>query len=261
MDATSTKRPYVLMSSAMSVDGCIDDAGPVRLVLSNDEDFDRVDQLRAEADAILVGATTIRRDRPRLLVRSTGRRARRVEQGRSASPTKVTISSSGDLDPAAEFFTTGGDRPIVYVPTTGLEPATIRLGAVADVVAAGGAISPVETKSASGTIHDRGGIGPFAAGGAIGPVDPHRVLADLAGRGIGQLLIEGGGTVNALFLGAGLVDELQLTIAPLVVGEPTAPRWLPADRPWPTKLRLRLVGARTLGELVVLRYRTDQARG
>lgn len=249
MDATSTKRPYVLMSSAMSVDGCIDDAGPVRLVLSNDEDFDRVDQLRAEADAILVGATTIRRDRPRLLVRSTGRRARRVEQGRSASPTKVTISSSGDLDPAAEFFTTGGDRPIVYVPSTGLEPATIRLGAVADVVATGGAIVPVATG---------GAIGPVATGDAV---NPHRVLADLAGRGIGQLLIEGGGTVNALFLGAGLVDELQLTIAPLVVGEPAAPRWLPADRPWPTKLRLRLVGARTLGELVVLRYRTDQARG
>ena len=62
------ERPYVLLSVAMSVDGCIDDATDTRLILSNDADLDRVDEVRAGCDAILVGAGTIRRDNPALLV-------------------------------------------------------------------------------------------------------------------------------------------------------------------------------------------------
>ena len=61
-------RPYVLLSCAMSVDGFIDDTTAERLLLSNDADFDRVDQVRAESDAVMIGATTLRRDNPRLLV-------------------------------------------------------------------------------------------------------------------------------------------------------------------------------------------------
>ena len=64
------ERPYVLLSVAMSVDGCIDDATDTRLILSNDADLDRVDEVRAGSDAILVGAGTIRRDNPALLVRA-----------------------------------------------------------------------------------------------------------------------------------------------------------------------------------------------
>ncbi|MGH8574222.1 MAG: RibD family protein, partial [Gammaproteobacteria bacterium] len=63
-------RPYVLLSVAVSVDGYIDDATDTRLLLSNEADVDRVDEVRASCDAILVGANTIRRDDPRLLVRS-----------------------------------------------------------------------------------------------------------------------------------------------------------------------------------------------
>jgi len=63
-------RPYVLLSCAMSIDGHIDDNGPERLLLSNAEDFDRVDEVRASCDAIMVGAGTVRRDNPRLLIRS-----------------------------------------------------------------------------------------------------------------------------------------------------------------------------------------------
>ena len=57
-----TERPYVLLSCAMSVDGCLDSAGPGRLVLSGDADLDRVDEERAGSDAIMVGAGTIRRN-------------------------------------------------------------------------------------------------------------------------------------------------------------------------------------------------------
>ena len=67
-------RPYVLISCAMSADGRIDDTSPVRLLLSGPDDLDRVDELRASADAILVGANTVRRDNPRLLIRSPRRR-------------------------------------------------------------------------------------------------------------------------------------------------------------------------------------------
>ncbi len=68
-----TQRPYVVLSCAISLDGCLDSTGPDRLVLSGAEDLDRVDAERSAADAILVGAGTIRRDNPRLLVRAPGR--------------------------------------------------------------------------------------------------------------------------------------------------------------------------------------------
>jgi 5-amino-6-(5-phosphoribosylamino)uracil reductase len=83
----------------------LDDATPGRLLLSNDADFDRVDALRASCDAILVGAGTVRADNPRLLVRSADRRAARVARGEPASPLRVVLSASGDLDRKAAVFT------------------------------------------------------------------------------------------------------------------------------------------------------------
>src|SRR5215469_7114129 len=92
-------RPYTVLSCAISVDGCLDDASGSRLILSGPEDLDEVDELRACADAILVGAGTIRADNPRLLVRSAGRVARREAAGRPPHPLRVTITASGSLDP------------------------------------------------------------------------------------------------------------------------------------------------------------------
>src|SRR5277367_811708 len=100
-----TGRPYVVLSCAMSLDGCLDGTGEDRLVLSGPADLDRVDAERAAADAILVGAGTIRRDDPRLLVRSARRQAERRAGGRPSQPAGVTVTASGDLDPAARFFT------------------------------------------------------------------------------------------------------------------------------------------------------------
>jgi riboflavin biosynthesis pyrimidine reductase/pyrimidine deaminase RibD-like protein len=96
----------------MSLDGYIDDATPERLILSGDADWDRVDELRASADAILVGANTIRADNPRLKVRSEARRADREARGLPANPLRVTLTSSGDIDPGAEFF--ADDNHVVY---------------------------------------------------------------------------------------------------------------------------------------------------
>jgi riboflavin biosynthesis pyrimidine reductase/pyrimidine deaminase RibD-like protein len=101
----------------MSVDGHIDDSTDERLILSGAADLDRVDELRASCDAILVGANTVRRDNPRLLVRSADRRAARVARGLPANPMKVVITRSGDLDPVAAFFTEGDAVKQVYTDT------------------------------------------------------------------------------------------------------------------------------------------------
>ncbi|GGM23951.1 hypothetical protein GCM10010129_80430 [Streptomyces fumigatiscleroticus] len=103
-------RPYVLLSAAVSLDGYLDDTGPDRLLLSGPADFDRVDAVRASADAVLVGAGTIRADNPRLLVASPVRRSARVSAGRPEHPLKVTVSGSGELDVQARFWHTGGAR-------------------------------------------------------------------------------------------------------------------------------------------------------
>ena len=109
-------RPYTLLSCGISIDGYLDSTDAARLRLSNAADFDRVDAERARCDAILVGATTIRNDNPRLLVRSAARRAERVSRGLPASPAKVTLTRRGDLPATAAFFTRGDSDKIVYCP-------------------------------------------------------------------------------------------------------------------------------------------------
>jgi 5-amino-6-(5-phosphoribosylamino)uracil reductase len=229
-DRSVPDRPYVLLSAAMSVDGHIDDSAPEPLLLSDAADLDRVDEVRAGVDAILVGATTLRRDNPRLLVRSPERRAARVAAGRDPDPIKVTVTGSGDLDPAARFFTTGEGSKLVYAATPGLHTARKAVGAVAAVVDAGD------------------------------PLDLHRLLADLAGRGVARLMVEGGTTMHTLFLTAGVADELQLVVAPFFVGDPRAPRFVgPGRFPHDTAHRMRLAEARPIGDLVLLRYLMDPA--
>lgn len=91
-------RPYVVLSCATSADGYLDDASPERLILSGPEDLDRVDELRASCDAILVGANTIRKDKPRLLIRDPRRVALREARGLPPHPLRVTITTSGNLE-------------------------------------------------------------------------------------------------------------------------------------------------------------------
>ena len=84
--------------------------------MSNAADFDRVDQLRAESDAVMVGASTVRRDDPRLLVRSEERRMLRLASGLPSSPVKVTVTCSGDLPATSAFFCAGDVEKLVYCP-------------------------------------------------------------------------------------------------------------------------------------------------
>ena len=189
-------RPYLLLSCATSADGYLDDASPRRLILSGPADLDRVDEVRAGCDAIMVGAQTVRKDNPRLLIRDPRRSARRAARGLPEHPARVTLTATGDLDPQARFFAPGALR-LVYCATPAIGRARARLGDSAVVIDAGD------------------------------PLSLDLVLTDLAERGVLRVLVEGGAHVLGEFLARDLADELNLAVAPFFVADPgpeAAPR-------------------------------------
>ena len=213
-------RPYVLLSCATSADGYLDDASPERLILSGPADLDRVDEVRAGCDAILVGAQTVRADNPRLLIRDPRRSARRAARGLPGHPARVTLTATGDLDPGARFFAPGALR-LVYCAT----PALRQAAKIKD----------------SAVLIDAGD-----------PVSVGFMLEDLAERGVARLLVEGGARVLGDFLAAGRADELNLAVAPFFVADPAAPRLdLPAPGPVSP---MTLAETRRVGEVALLRY-------
>ena len=214
-------RPYVLLSCATSADGYLDDASPERLILSGPADLDRVDEVRAGCDAILVGAQTVRKDNPRLLVRDPRRSARRAARGLPPHPARVTLTGTGDLDPGARFFAPGALR-LVYCATAARPAAQARLGDSAVLIDAGD------------------------------PVSLGFMLKDLAERGVARLLVEGGARILGDFLAADLADELHLAVAPFFVAAPGAPRLgLPGPAAGGS---MTLAETYRVGEVALLRY-------
>jgi 5-amino-6-(5-phosphoribosylamino)uracil reductase len=219
------RRPYTLLSCAVSVDGCLDDASADRLILSGPEDLDEVDELRAAADAILVGAGTIRADDPRLLVRDPARVARRQAAGLPPHPLRVTLTATGDLDLAARFFA-GPGTPLVYCATQVATAVRARLGAAAVVIDAG---DPPSLRAVFDDLHSE--------------------------RTVATLLVEGGSRILRDALADDLADELRLAVAPYFVGDPAAPRFgLPAAYPHTAAAPMALAAARRLGDVAVVHY-------
>jgi len=167
----------------------------------------------------------VRSDNPRLLVRSQARRDRRRALGLAPSPKKITVTDRVDLDPASNFFTAGGVEKLVYTPTPRVADARARLGPVATVVDGGRR------------------------------VQMRRLGEDLSDRGVERLMVEGGGMVHTQFLAGDLVDELQLVVAPVFVGDSSAPRFVSDGRfPWNAARRATLAEVRQIGDVVLLRY-------
>ena len=216
-------RPYVLLSCATSADGYLDDASPGRLILSGPADLDRVDEVRAGCDAIMVGAQTVRRDNPRLLIRDPRRRARRTARGLPAHPARVTLTATGELDPAASFFAPGALR-LVYCATPALPRARARLTEAAVLIDAGD------------------------------PLSLRFILDDLAERSVARLLVEGGARVLGDVLAGGMADELHLAVAPFFVADPAAPRLNPQPGPNRPSQPMTLAEVRRVEEVVLLRY-------
>ncbi|AXH36280.1 pyrimidine reductase family protein [Humibacter sp. BT305] len=202
-------RTSVRVNFIASVDGSATVSG-LSGGLGGDADKTVFDTLRGLADVVLAAAGTVREEGYGALVTPEPMREWRSATGLAAHPVMAVVSGSLDLDPDDDLFAKAPERPIVYTVESAPADAVERLAEVADVVVAGDE-----------------------------QVDPERVVADLAARGLHQILCEGGPSLFGAFIDAGAVDELCLTVSPLLEGG-AGPR-IARGSAAPTPLRLEHV--------------------
>ena len=188
-------RPFVFINVAMTADGKIDTFARKGAAISSQRDKERVDQLRAESDAIMVGGRTLLDEDPKLTVKSEALRTERVARGLSPNPIKVGVVTNAALKPDARFLYEGQTRVVIFTThqTSKDKLAFLRSQGV-----------DVYTDH-----HDK--------------VDLKNALATLKELGVNRLMVEGGATLNFELLRLGLVDEMSAYLAPLIFGGASAP--------------------------------------
>ncbi|MFA9428573.1 dihydrofolate reductase family protein [Egicoccus sp. AB-alg2] len=217
------RRAGVSLGMVSSVDGAASIAGRTA-ALGDAADRTAFGALRAAADAVLVGAGTVRAENYGPAAGSAERRRRREQKGLSAAPRLVVVSNGLDLDPGARLFADPAHPPLLATNARAAA-GNAQLGEVAEYLVAG---------------EER--------------VDLRELLLQLAARGLGAVLCEGGPSLNAALLADDLVDELYLTLAPVLVGG-SATRIVAG--PTEAVQRMELAELREHDGELLLRYRRD----
>jgi len=220
-------RPFVYVNMAMTADGKITSAAREEPRFASRLDRTTMDRLRAEADAVLIGAGTLRADDPPLSVRDPEMKAYRRTLGKPDALVNVLVTASAQVDPDARFFR--------------------------DPAAAARVVATVEEAPADRLARLEAATEVWRLG--RGAVDLRTLLARLADRGIERLLVEGGGELNWGFFRDDLVDELYLTIAPAILGGRHAPTPCEGEGfPMADRKRLRLVSSDVIEGEIFCRY-------
>ena len=188
-------RPFVFINVAMTVDGKIDTVQRRGAAISSARDKERVDRLRAEADAVMVGGKTLLEEDPKLTVKSEALRAERVASGLSPHPIKVGIVTEARLKPDSLFLNEGPANIVIF---------TTRWTSKHHV-------SLLKSRGVDVYVDDSE------------KVNVPKALETLKQIGVERLMVEGGATLNFELLQLGLVDEVTVYIAPLIFGGATAP--------------------------------------
>jgi riboflavin-specific deaminase-like protein len=186
-DKATDHRPYVVLNMVATADGAATVAHRTAPI-SNPADRQLFHELRAHVDAVMVGAGTVRVERYRRLVRDPARRERRVARGLSPDPLAVLVSRRLTLPP---------DLPLLADPHSRVVVLTASAAELDQCAAQVSYLRPAPGEE----------------------LDLAMMLARLrAEHGVRSVLCEGGPTLNASLLPAGLVDELFLAIAPALAG-------------------------------------------
>jgi 2,5-diamino-6-(ribosylamino)-4(3H)-pyrimidinone 5'-phosphate reductase len=188
-------RPYVFINIATTADGKIDTFERKGAAISSRQDKDRVDELRAESDAVLVGGKTLLGELPKLTVKSEALREARIKCGMTANPIKVGIVTKADIPLESDFIKAGSARVVIFTTsqTSRSQLEALRMNGVEIFV------------------HD------------TARVDLQKMMNTLAELGVKRLMVEGGGTINFELLRQKLVDEIMIYIAPMIFGGSSAP--------------------------------------
>lgn len=189
------KRPFVFINVAMTVDGKIDTVSRRGAAISSPRDKERVDTLRADSDAVMVGGQTLLNEDPRLTVKSEALRAERMARGLPPNPMKVCVITAANLSFHSKFLREGPARVVIFTTNrTSKDKLEILRSHGADVF-----------------VHEGG------------RVDLTRTMQTLVDLGVKRLMVEGGATLNFELLRLGLVDEVNAFVAPMIFGGESAP--------------------------------------
>ncbi len=186
-------RPWATVILAMSLDGKIASAQAPEQLFGSIHDYQHLEELVAQADAVLFGAGTLRTGGTAMRVQRESLIQARIDQGTPAQPIQIVCSQSGDIDPNLRFF----QQPIPrYLLTTTT-----------------GAGAWPESK------HFEQILTPTTADGLVDLVAAYGEFERL---GIKKLAVLGGGVLIAALLGKNLIDEWWVTLCPLILGGTTA---------------------------------------
>lgn len=183
-------RPYTFINVAMTADGKIDTFERKGAAISSKRDKERVDELRASADGILVGGKTLLEEQPKLTVRSEALRGERVKRGLSPNPIKVGVASIANIQKDSDFLNAGPAKAVIFT-TSQTSNSQLEI---------------LRSRDVQVFVHDET------------RVNLQRMMETLKKIGVDHLMVEGGGTINFELLRLGLVDELMIYMAPLIFG-------------------------------------------
>jgi riboflavin-specific deaminase-like protein len=212
-------RPFVFVAMISTVDGRAAVEGR-SAALGDEADLQQLLELRTVAEAVLIGTGTLRAEGYDRLVKSEERRRRRIAAGLTEDPVAVVLSRRFDVPWDAGLFQAPEQPVLIYTCADA--------GAPPDVPA------PVEVVRL-----DVPGL--------------REMLADLRARGVRALLSEGGPTMHGALQAAGVVDELFLTIDPLITGDDDEPNTVEGGR-LPDPVKLELLSVDRAGSELFLRY-------
>ncbi|RXK51237.1 2,5-diamino-6-(ribosylamino)-4(3H)-pyrimidinone 5'-phosphate reductase [Halorientalis pallida] len=190
----------VVVNAAMSADGKLSSRERTQIEISGPDDFDRVDQLRADSDAVMVGVGTVLADDPSLTIDSAERKAARRERGDPENPARVVADSRIRTPPDATVL---NDAAHTYLLVSQAAPTDF----VEQMEEAGATVLA--------TGDDR--------------VNLTTALGKLEGEGVEQLMIEGGGELIFSLFQGDLVDELSVFVGPKIIGGRDAPTLADGD--------------------------------